>query len=788
MEDKLDNKPPTYEPEPTPEEWINRRMNKPTHVCVNEGDQWCGIVMNPKVFFCSLAIIWSFIIWSMVDADGSYEETSKWQGWITKQLGWVYVGGINVFFLVCCYLVLSKYGDLRLAKDDDEKPDFSYASWFSMLFSAGIGIGLFFWGVGEPILHYGWVSRVNHNFMQVCTDERIVEDGITTYAGTATSCFTVESRHERAMRAMNIAWYHWGFGASSVYVIVGLPIAYYHYKYGQALTMRTALYPLLGNRVNGWIGDAVEISAIIGTMFGIVTSLGLGVQQIATGLQRMNSDISNEEGGSTQIWIIWGVTIIATISVMTGLEVGIRRISEFTFVIGIFVLAMVLFMDNCWFIIEYFVEEVGFHINHMFETSFAAEGFGMWLHPASTDLINQTGGFSFAGFLETWGGYWTIFYWAWWISWAPFVGLFIARISRGRTIREFVLGNMVVPTILTCVWLCVFGGAGLNQQIQAENAGMTCADCYDDAGAYINGCQMLICRGWSADAMLYDLLERYPMRDFMVFVATLGISLYFVTSSDSASSVIDAMASNGQLEGPIWQRVFWAVTEGATAHAVLHSGGGNALRALRAVSIVAALPFCILMFAMAFTFLRFLKAENDPEFQKAIKDKKEWNINIFDAGAQVVVNTVTLGATGICGDIGDTATALVAGPILQHRAHSEVGGGNPCWLIMFVVAYLLLVIFTICTMADARGAIALTGASWILYVTIGTANRMHIREKLNIGGTCLGDTCTFMWCGPFAIFQEYMAAVKGQIRGWGPNANGLVDTTVKSADKDLYNL
>jgi len=781
-EDKLDNKPPpTYEAEPTPEEWINQRMNKPTHLSVNEGDQWCGIVMNPKVFFSSIVIVWSFIIWAMVDAEGCKIETGKWQAWITKDLGWVYVGGINLFLLVCMYLVFSKYGDLRLAKDQDEKPDFTYATWFSMLFSAGIGIGLFFWGVGEPILHYGWVSRFNHNYMQECTD-----------ANTPSSCFTVESRHARAMAGMNIAWYHWGFGASSVYVIVGLPIAYYHYKYGQALTMRTALYPLLGNRINGWIGDSVEIVAIIGTMYGVVTSLGLGVQQIATGLQRMNEDISNSAGGSTQIWIIWIVTGIATISVMTGLEVGIRRISEFTFVVGIFVLAMILFMDNIWFIIEFFVEEIGFHINNMAETSFATEGFGMWLPvPAnSTDLSNQAdyGGASLSG----WGGNWTIFYWAWWISWAPFVGLFIARISRGRTIREFVLGNMFVPTILTCIWLSVFGGAGLNQQIQAENAGMTCADCYEggdfDAASYINGCQLLICRGWNVDQMLFDLLEMYPMRDFMVFMTTVGISLYFVTSSDSASSVIDAMASNGQVEGPIWQRVFWAVTEGATAHAVLHAGGRDALTALRSISIVAALPFCILMFAIAFGFLRFLKAENDPEFQKTITDKKEWNINIFDAGAQVVVNTLTFGGTGICGDIGDTATALVAGPILQHRAHSKVGTSNSSWLIMFVVAYVLLVVFTICTMANLRGAIALTGVSWLLYVSIGTANRMEIREKLNIGGTCLGDTCTFMWCGPFAIFQEYMAAVKGQIRGWGPNANGRFGTTGKGVDKDLYNL
>jgi len=780
-EDKLDNKPPSYAAEPTPEEWINRRMNKPTHLCVNENDKWCGIVMNPKVFFTSLAIIWSFIIWAMVDAEGCRAETLKVDTWITKDFGWVYVGGINMFFFVCMYLVVSKYGDLRLAKDANEKPDFTYATWFSMLFSAGIGIGLFFWGVGEPVVHYGWPSRFNHNYMQACTDD-----------ATASTCFTVESRHARAMWAMNVAWYHWGFGASSVYVIVGLPIAYYHYKYGQDLTMRTALYPMLGNRINGWMGDCTEILAIIGTMYGICTSLGLGVKQIAAGLQRMDPDIPNEDGGPTQIYIIWGVTAIATISVMTGLEVGIRRISEVTFVVGIFVLAMVLFMDNIWFILEYFVEEVGFHINHMFELSFAAQGFEIWMPSASNDIIN-TSGFDWAYYwltLDYWAGNWTVFYWAWWISWAPFVGLFIARISRGRTIREFVLGNMVVPTILTCIWLSVFGGAGLNQQIQAENAGMTCSECWlnNDPKQYINGCQMLLCRGWDVAEMLFDLLEMYPLRDFMVFMTTLAISLYFVTSSDSASSVIDAMASNGQVEGPIWQRVFWAVTEGATAHAVLKAGGENALKALRSIAIIAAFPFCLLMFAMAFTFLRFLKAENDPEFQKTLKDKKEWNINIFDAGAQVIVNTVTLGATGVCGDIGDTATALVAGPLLQHRAQSKVGTGNPCWPIMFVVAYVLLVVFTICTMANVRGAIALTGGSWLLYVSIGTANRMQIRESLNIGGTCLGDTCTFMWCGPFAIFQEYMAAVKGQIRGWGPNADGFVDTTGKSADKDLYTL
>jgi len=773
---KVITQPPGYLGEPTPEEWINLRMNKPTHLCVNNGDNWCGIVMNPKVFFTSIVIIWTFIIWAMTDPDGARDATGKMDGWITKQLGWVYVCGINIFFVLSMYLVVSKYGDLRLAKNQNEKPDFTYATWFSMLFSAGIGIGLFFWGVGEPVLHYGWPSRYTHNYMQECTDDN-----------TATSCFTVESRHARAMWGMNIAWYHWGFAASSCYVVVGLPIAYYHYRYGKDLTMRTALWPLLGNRINGWMGDASEVLAIIGTMYGVCTSLGLGVQQLAAGFQRMNPDIENEPGKSTQLYIIWGVTVIATISVMAGLERGIRRISEVTFILGIFILGMLFFMDNVWFILEYFIEEVGFHINHLFELSFAAQAFELWMPSASTDLIN-TGGFDWAYdwlTLDYWAGNWSIFYWAWWVSWAPFVGLFIARISKGRTVREFILGNMFVPTVLTCIWFSVFGGAGLNHQIKAENAGLTCADCYEPYGnfthgTYQNGCQLLICRGWFVEEMMFDMLEMYPLRDFMVFISTLCMALYFVTSSDSASTVIDSMASNGLAEGPIWQRVFWAITEGATAHAVLQSGGRDALKALRSISIIAAFPFCILMIAMAYTFVRFLKAENDPEFQKKIKDKREWNINIFDASAQVVVNTLTVGATGVCGEFGETATALFAGPILQNRARSKVGSSNIFWLVLFVVSYILLLVFTICTLAHWRGAIAMTAISWVFYISVGTANRMLIREKLNIAGTCLGDTCTFMWCGPFAVFQEYMAAVKGQIRGWGPN-----DMVIKEQDTEM---
>jgi len=720
--------------------WSMTEKGRPSSISLNP-DTIFGVEMNPRVFFISLIAIWGFIIWANVDTDGCKEQTDKANGWITKQLGWVYVGGLTVFMIWSLYLAFSKYGNLRLAKDENVKPDFSLATWFSMLFSAGVGIGLFFYGVGEPVVHYGWAHRMNHYFMKECTADN-----------TPTSCFTTESRHARSLLGMNIAWFHWGLAPSATYVAVGLPIAYYHYKHGLDLTMRTGLYPLIGNRINGWIGDLCEIFAIIGTMFGVCTSLGLGVEQITAGFQRLDSNITNETGGSTQIWIIWIVTLVATISVITGLEVGIRRISEVTFILGIIVMSMVFFMDNTWFILGFFTEMIGFHINNLPAISFASFGYETWVGIDKNDYAVQD---KYTGpGLNNFGSNWTLFYWGWWISWAPFVGLFIARISKGRTIREFILGNMIVPTILTSMWFSVFGGAGLRQQIEAENAGMTCADCLGDDGAYIQGCQLLICRGWGAYEMFFDLLEMYPLRDFMTCISTISLVLYFVTSSDSASSVIDQMSANGKVEGPVWQRVFWAVTEGATAHAVLSVGGADALKSLRSVSIIAALPFCIIMFMMIWGFLRFLAEENDPSFRNGLESRKNWNMNIFDAAARVVMGTLTLGMSG--DNPIATSSSLVATPYIQSRSRAQAGGNTCMSLFGIILSFLLLVIFTILCLAHVDGAVPMVGTAWIAFVAVGVANRLTIREAFKIRGTCFGDFFSFLFCGPCAAYQEFM--------------------------------
>jgi len=838
---------------PPEERFMSRRLKEPAN--------WeCGsglfrMKVNPGVFFGSLVIIWAFIVWAAADTESARTETGKWDSYITKHFTWLYIGSINVFLAMSIYMIVSKHGDIVLGKPG-EKPKYSYASWFAMLFSAGIGIGLFFFGVGEPVFHYAYPNRYSHQFLTECQDE-----------STSASCFTPESRDYRALQAMNLSWYHWGFGASCCYVVVGLPIALYHYKYDQPLTMRTAMYPILGNRIYGWFGDVVEVAATIGTLYGVCTSLGLGVTQIAGGLTRINNDI-DAEATSTKVAVIWIITAVATVSVVTGLDVGIKRISEANFILGIFILSMLFFFGDLSYLLDFGMSEWGFHLQFWFSLSWASDGLtksmpipqyfnnsfynatdyntttfynatienatgtypndplnmdynytermnpdGAWWvapkHPVSKNysswnkLDSQlTNGDRF-GYdnvamgttLDYWMAGWTTFYWAWWISWAPFVGLFIARISGGRTIREFVLGNMFVPTMLTCIWLLIFGGRGLELEIEALNRGWTCDKCnaiegYSDGHV---GCMLLSCRGWAMDRMLFDMIEEFPFKNFMTVVTTLGISLYFVTSSDSASAVIDQIASNGEKEGPAWQRVFWAVTEGLTATVILASAGENsadALKALRSISLISALPFCFIMLLSTFGFLRFLSLMSDPAKLARLKKTMDFNINIFDAWFRVVFNTLSLGMLG--GATGDNILNTVQGlflpAMLQTRNIKIMGGNTMVWAGLFMIPNVAMWITGICWVADVDGAKALFGTSWLMFFCIGVACRMKIRERLNISGTFPGDLCSWMWCGCAASYQEYMALHENQITAWGKEYKEPGDQIIPAnaiGDQDL---
>lgn len=586
---------------------------------------------------------------------------------------------------------------------------------------------------------------------------------------------------------MNISWYHWGFGASCCYVIVGLPIAFYSYKLGQPLTMRTAFYPMMGDRINGWWGDLVELCSVVGTVYGVCTSLGLGVTQIAGGLTRIDNNIDNSSLG-VKLVIIWVITAIATCSVVTGLEVGIRRISEINFILGLFILGMIFFFGEWTYLLDFGISEWGYHLNYMFSLSFANDGIYRGVGVSPDDILKADGQFDWDNHgsnMESWMGSWTVFYWAWWISWSPFVGLFIARISKGRTIREFILGNMFVPTLLTCVWLLVFGGMGMYYQMKAEDAGMTCSECEALVG-YAEGhigCMKLSCRGWDADKMLFDMIELFPMKDFMTVVTTLGISLYFVTSSDSASAVIDQISSNGELEGPIWQRVFWAVTEGLTATVVLASAGNdaaagaNALKALRSISLISSLPFSIIMLMMAVVFLTYLNTSQDPKALRTARQKKQFNINIFDSFARSICNSFCCcWWSKKTGDAFPHSLVAVFFPGLLQLSNLKFLGGNMfMWGLALIVPNLGLWVFGIMYECDVDGAFALYGVSWMAFFCVGVALRYNIREKLNIKGSIVGDLCTWMWCGSAAVYQEFMALQKGQVTRWGKGLAELDD-------------
>ena len=416
---------------------------------------------------------------------------------------------------------------------DDSDPDYSYLSWVSMLFSAGMGIGLLFFGVSEPLTHFAQPPS-----------------GI---GGTA----------EAAGRAMEITFFHWGLQAWSVYIVVGLSLAYFSFRHGLPLTVRSALYPLIGERIYGPIGHAVDIFAVLGTMFGVATSLGLGVMQVNAGLSFL---FDVEVSTSVQILLIVFITGVATISVVSGLDAGIRRLSELNLLLAVILLSFILVAGPTATLLSALMQNIGGYLSSMVEMTFNLYAY----EPIE------------------WMGDWTLFYWAWWISWSPFVGIFIARISRGRTIREFIIGVLLVPAGFTLLWLSFFGNTALTMELADSGIGLVKTALQDSPTA------------------LFLMLEQLPWSILTSVFATLLIMTLFVTSSDSGSLVIDIVTSGGKEDPPVWQRVYWAVSEGVVAAALLLAGG---LSALQTASIISALPFACVMFLMCFGLNRGLHME-----------------------------------------------------------------------------------------------------------------------------------------------------------------------------------
>ncbi len=491
--------------------------------------------VNKPVFITSCILIVGFIIFGAFFTETAGALFSFLQSFITTNFGWFFILLMNVALLFCIYLIASRYGDIRLGKQT-ERPQYSLVSWIGMLFSAGIGIGLVYWGTAEPLYHY--------------------------MAPPLGEPETIEA----AKQAMNISFLHWGLHAWAIYTIVALSLAYFHFRRGLPLSIRSTLYPILGQRIYGRWGHTVDILAVFGTMFGVVTSLGLGVMQINSGLENLFG-IPNSL--TVQFAIIAFITLLACGSLMLGLDKGIKRLSDINMGFTGVLLAFIVILGPTLFIFNSFFENIGNYLAALVPLSFWGESY------SGTD----------------WQSSWTIFYWAWWVSWAPFVGVFIARISRGRTIREFTLGVLLIPMTILFFWFTAFGGVAIHMELLAA---------LDPALVSPGLVEAVQADSGSA---IFKLVEYYPLTKPITLLIVIMIVLWFVTSSDSASFVIDMLTAGGDTNPPKIQRLFWATMEGFIAAILLAAGG---LGALQAAAIVAGLPFAIVIFVMMYALWRGL--------------------------------------------------------------------------------------------------------------------------------------------------------------------------------------
>ncbi|MCG8392531.1 MAG: BCCT family transporter [Pseudomonadales bacterium] len=488
------------------------------------------------VFLPAVVVAVLLIIGTISNPELAGEAFSAAQAWITETFGWFYMLSVALFLLFMVGIALTRWGNIKLGPDHAD-PQYSFPEWFAMLFSAGYGIALLFFGVAEPVLHYA--------------------------EPPAGAPETVDA----AKQAMQIAFFHWGFHIWAIYGLVGLVMAYFAFRHGLPLSMRSAFYPLIGDKIHGPIGHAIDVFAILGTMFGIATTLGLSATQINAGLHYL---WDMPMGTTVQISAIAIVTAAATVSVVAGMDKGVKRLSILNMVIAVALMLFVFVVGPTVHILESFVQNTGSYLSNIVERTFNLQAY---TH-------------------SDWIGNWTLFIFSWTIAWAPFVGLFIAKISRGRTIRQFVVGVMLVPSIFTFLWFSVFGDTALNM-IMEEGVTTLVAQVQEDKAV-----------------ALFQLFDRLPWSTVISFLAVLLIVTFFVTSSDSGSLVVDSLASGGVLDTPAWQRVFWAVLEGAIASVLLLAGG---LSALQTMTIVSALPFAVIIIMAAIGMWRALIIEQHRE-------------------------------------------------------------------------------------------------------------------------------------------------------------------------------
>lgn len=487
--------------------------------------------VNPNVFLSTVAIIVIFLA-VVVLAPNSFELiTQQLNQWVTDSFSWFYVLSVAIFLILLIYIALSDMGKIKLGPDHSQ-PAYSHASWFAMLFTAGMGIGLMFFGVAEPVMHY-----------------------VSPPTGEAE---TIQS----AQQAMRVTFFHWGLHAWAIYTVVGLSLAYFAYRHNLPLKIRSSLYPIIGKKIYGPLGDAVDTFATIGTVFGVATTLGFGVTQINAGLNYL---FGIEQSATIQVILIVVVSAMASMSVFLGLDKGIKRLSELNLILALILLLFVFFASSSIYLLQTTIQNAGQYISNLFAMTFNLYAY-------------QPNG---------WIGGWTIMYWAWWISWSPFVGMFIARVSKGRSIREFIVGVLLIPTGFTLIWMGFMGNAALYSILHEANHALVLAVQQDSSVA------------------LFEFLHSLPFSAVMSVLATFLVMLFFVTSADSGALVTDYLTAKSE-NSPMWQRLFWTVLMAVLAIVLLLVGG---LSALQSATMMSALPFTFILLLICWGLLKALHLE-----------------------------------------------------------------------------------------------------------------------------------------------------------------------------------
>ena len=495
-----------------------------------------GMDIHNPVFWVAAVLMLVFVVGTLMAPEPAKQAFDGAKGWSIANFDWLFMVSGNVFVLFCIALIFLPVGKIRLG-GIDAKPEFSTMSWFAMLFAAGMGIGLMFWSVAEPTGYY------------------------TNWFGTPLNA--PPRTPDGAGAALGATMFHWGLHPWAIYGVVGLSLAFFTYNKGLPLTIRSGFYPLLKNRSWGWFGHLIDIIAVLATIFGLATSLGFGAQQAASGLKFL---FGIDNGLATQVAIIIGVTGVAIISVVRGLDGGVKVLSNINMWLAAILLAFVLLAGPTLAIFAAIGTTALNYVTDVLPLS-------NWVGREDTKFFHG----------------WTVFYWAWWISWSPFVGMFIARISKGRTVREFITAVLLIPTLVTLVWMSVFGGTALEQ---AQN----------EIGALAKGIT-------DVSLAMFQMLENLPIAKISSFVAICLVLVFFITSSDSGSLVIDSITSGGKLDAPVPQRIFWAALEGVIAGALLFGGGKDALGALQAAAITVGLPFTLVLLAMCVSVYMGLRHE-----------------------------------------------------------------------------------------------------------------------------------------------------------------------------------